>query len=279
MLQKKNHIFSNYIIIISIFVIVTFIIIVFGIMIPFLSLTNTSSMQNNLGNSFQNVKNNWFTINIKNMRNKIIFVNFTVPNAIQWRDNNCNILKSGISIQPGKTCVGTMIQNVIQNNYQMDGLSSRFCGSEEKVYDCWNAQQKSLTMIETTFVLKGKKWRCFPEGSDCVWYDISVIPQNCINELFYQNQCANTGDASYNLPVLLGCNNIPTYICKGPKSAINPSRYPIFCGTADGNCTGMERNNNFNLCNQAYFFPAPKIQPNTVCSSDKIFNIVFLSGA
>jgi len=137
--------------------------------------------------------------------------------------------------------------------------STRFCGALDGPQNCDAAQQLQLTLIETNFVSGG------------VWVDISVIPPACTPQLWDQNQCSDAGGASYNIPVEVSCNDASSFICQGPPSG--PAGYPSNCGTSNGDCIGSAEGNPA-LCNQAYFFPTPTLEPVYYCN---YINITFLS--
>jgi hypothetical protein len=141
--------------------------------------------------------------------------------------------------------------------------------------DCFNAQANNQTMVETTFQPNGPG--CFNQGN-CVWYDISTIPSTCTDALWKQNDCANTGGASYNLPVSLACGGTAYYTCKGPTSGTyGNSNYPSNCGNPNSICLSGPS------CQNAYFYPmfSPpenQYQPNRACLGGQVLTITFPSG-
>lgn len=105
-----------------------------------------------------------------NDRETAIFVAFTTndhrPGPILW-GAGCAKLATGAMIRPRATCAAKVAANAIP---------SRFCGALDKVpADCFDAQADHRTMIETIFEPAGKPG-CFNK-SNCVWFDISVIPR------------------------------------------------------------------------------------------------------
>ncbi|MGH6847248.1 MAG: hypothetical protein ACREC0_07375 [Methylocella sp.] len=211
---------------------------------------------------------------IVNGRNFPIFVGFTTidhkPGPIAWTWNTgCIMSGNGAKIAAGATCSATVIYN---------STASRFCATLNQVpIDCFNAQANNQTMVETNFE-PARNPGCFHRGN-CVWFDISVIPPTCTDNLWKQNQCTNTGGASYNLPVSVACNRVPVYTCQGPPSNIyGPANYPSACGNPYAACpSGSPGGPN------AYFYPMfdppeNKYQPNTVCLGGQALTVTFLSG-
>jgi hypothetical protein len=86
---------------------------------------------------------------------------------------------------------------------------------------------------------------------------------------------ANTGGASYNLPVSVASSGQLTYTCKGPPSGTyGNSNYPSNCGNPTASCVG-----NVPTCDNAYFFPTPSPQPNSEAQPGQILVITFLAGS
>lgn len=206
-----------------------------------------------------------------NARGTPIFVGFTTidhkPGPITW-GAGCTKSGTGARIAAGATCVARIISN---------GVGSRFCATSNAVpADCFNAQANHQTMIETNFEPSSNPG-CFNKGH-CVWFDMSVIPSTCTDALWKQNQCADTGGASYNLPVSLACNGNTIYTCRGPSNNTHgPANYPSKCGNPNAICQSAPN------CQNAYFYPMfvppeNKYQPNAVCSSGQVLTIKFLPG-
>jgi hypothetical protein len=149
---------------------------------------------------------------------------------------------------------------------------SRFCaatslGSTGSL-NCWEAQSHlpHNTIIEPNFIPNctfGKK--TYPS---CIFYDVSVIPANCTDDLFdaVHNYCKGTGGASYNLPVKVSCPAEPTFTCRGPVATTGiyaAAGYPSVCGTPSASCIG-----NTQSCVNGYFSPTnnnPSHQPGAYC--------------
>lgn len=210
-------------------------------------------------------------VNIVNGRATPIFVGFTTidhkPGPITW-GAGCTMSGAGAMIGAGATCTATVVSNAVP---------SRFCAALTGTpSDCFNAQANHQTMVETNFEPASNPG-CFGKGN-CVWFDISVIPSTCTDALWKQNRCANTGGASYNLPVSLACNGAPIYTCQGPPTATyGPANYPGKCGNPYATCSGTP------ACLNAYFYPMfdppeNKYQPNTVCLGGQTFTVTFLAG-
>lgn len=217
------------------------------------------------------------SIRIVNNRNVSIYVGFTakvsdkihMPGPIVWGAGCVLLQAGGAMVIPGGTCSATV---------RSTGQESRFCAvvTYPAPSDCFNAQANQQTMIETNFE-PSTNGGCFGQGN-CVWYDISVIPSSCTDEDWQQNQCAGTGGASYNLPVQLSCNGVPTYTCQGPPSgAYGSANYPSNCGNPNATCNGSPQQS----CKNAYFYPDPPNQPNTGCygGRNSIFTVTFLAGS
>ena len=167
-------------------------------------------------------------VEFHNQRSSPLYVSFT--GSASW-GASCSP-----PFRPGTACTAQV----------GDVGTTRFCASTKTTEDCNNAQNLHLTLIETAFV------------NDVVWVDLSVIPAACTNADWYSNRCANTGGASYNVPIQIQCNTGTVY-CRGNKGA---DGYPTNCGNPTGGCVGQDNGN----CVQAYFFPAPPKQPVLVCS-------------
>jgi hypothetical protein len=208
---------------------------------------------------------------IVNQQSVAIYVGFTAsggtPGAIAW-GSGCTASGSGVKIAAGATC---------NANVTADGTSTRFCADTSAVpSNCFEAQQNNQTMIETNFE-PASNGGCFNQGN-CVWFDISLIPSTCTDALWDQNQCADTGGASYNLPVSVACGASTVYTCQGPVSGTwGPENYPSNCGNPDSICQSTPN------CQNAYFYPMfepPEnaYQPNTVCTAAQTLTITFLAG-
>jgi hypothetical protein len=212
-------------------------------------------------------------VTITNKQSGAIYVGFTTidhkPGPITW-GAGCSKSGNGAKIAAGATCNATVLANA---------SPSRFCASGKSVpADCFNAQQNHQTMVETNFE-PSTNGGCFNKGN-CVWFDISVIPSTCTDELWKKNQCAGTGGASYNFPVQIACGAKakPTYVCQGPPTGKwGNSNYPGNCGDPNSICQSGPK------CQNAYFYPMfvppeNKYQPNTVCLSGQTLAITFLAG-
>ncbi len=163
------------------------------------------------------------TVTIVNSQAVPIYVSFTTltqaAGVITWNSagNGCVNTGKGANaaytqINAGQTCTASV---------DTSNSSSRFCAALNAApANCMTAQTQHLTMVETNFEAASNAG-CFNSGAACVWYDISVIPSTCTDTLWKQNQCANTGGASYNLPVTLACSGNsaePVYTCQGPTN-------------------------------------------------------------
>jgi hypothetical protein len=210
-------------------------------------------------------------VTITNKQGAAIFVGFTTidhkPGPITW-GAGCTKSGNGAKIAAGATCNATVLANA---------SPSRFCASAKSVpADCFEAQQNHQTMVETNFE-PSSNGGCFNKGN-CVWFDISVIPSTCTDDLWKKNQCASTGGASYNFPVSIACGGKTTYVCQGPTTGKwGNSNYPGNCGNPDSICQSGPN------CQNAYFYPMfvppeNKYQPNTVCLSGQTLAITFLAG-
>jgi hypothetical protein len=225
------------------------------------------------------------TVNIANNTGATLYVSFTTlnhaPGTLTWNSSGSGCVSPGkganaayTQINSGQTCTAAV---------STASSSTRFCAAKNSApADCMNAQTNHQTMVETNFVAGSSN--CFNTAT-CVWYDISVIPSTCTDTLWKQNQCANTGGASYNLPVTLSCAGHaaePVYTCQGPtNTTYGPENYPSKCGNPNTTCaTGT-----LNCANgvSAYFYPMfdpPEntYQPNAVCVNANL-SINFLSGS
>ncbi|MBY0323542.1 MAG: hypothetical protein K2X72_32790 [Reyranella sp.] len=214
---------------------------------------------------------------IQNQQSRTIYVAFTLgngqaPGAINWGNCSAFVKNNQVTIAGGMACNTTV---------PTSSSSSRFCASTAPMQtpNCYQAQTNHQTMIETTFGAGGP--RCYPASmASCVWYDISLIPANCTDQLWQsQNYCSNTGGAAYNLPVQLSCQNQPTYTCKGPPgTTYGNSGFPTNCGNPNATCTGNTPN-----CVNAYFHPMfvppwSKYQPNAQCPAGSALQVTFLAG-
>ncbi len=149
---------------------------------------------------------------------------------------------------------------------------SRFCAATSLnstgILNCWAAQSHlpHNTIIEPNFLLNCKFGdKTYPT---CIFYDVSVIPANCTDDLFNaeNNYCKGTGGASYNLPVKVSCPGEPTFTCQGPIARTGiyaAAGYPSMCGTPSASCIG-----NVKTCVNGYFSPTnnnPNHQPGAYC--------------
>ena len=227
------------------------------------------------------------TVSIVNSQAAAIYVSFTTlnqaPGIITWNSSGSGCVNPGkganaayTQINTGQTCTASV---------DTSSSSSRFCAALDKApANCMSAQTQHLTMVETNFEAASNPG-CFSSGAACVWYDISVIPSTCTDTLWNQNHCANTGGASYNLPVTLACNgnaSEPVYTCQGPTSSTyGPENYPSKCGNPNATCATGTPNCTNGV--SAYFYPMfdpPEnaYQPNAVCVKGSL-SISFLSGS
>ena len=197
----------------------------------------------------------------------VAFTNYTTqaPGQINWGNCASSVSNSQVAIATGATCTASVPATA--------GLS-RFCAATTAMTtpNCNTAQANHQTMVETNFSAGPA---CYPTTmASCVWYDISVIPQNCTDSGWTQNQCAGTGGASYNLPVSLACASQPTFTCQGPGNALG-SNYPANCGNPNASCVGNASN-----CVNAYFYPmaSSSYGPNSQCPAGSSLAITFLAG-
>jgi hypothetical protein len=197
----------------------------------------------------------------------------SAPGPITWAAN-CTVSNNQVSIPAGQTCQAAVPSNA---------GTTRFCAftslQTPPKANCFLAQTINQTMVETTFGDTSNNY-CYPSSmSSCVWYDISVIPASCTDADWTANQCANTGGASYNLPVMLACNNEPTYVCQGPTNTnYGPALYPSKCGNPNASCVPPGNGTPTPSCDNAYFHPTPVPSPNAECLAGSTLQITFLSG-
>lgn len=201
-------------------------------------------------------------------------MSYNEAGQITW-GSGCTQVAHGVVVAAGKTCTASVATT---------NTSTRFCALDvasvsaaQKVrIDCNKAQNGNLTMVETVFQ-PATPSLCFNQGP-CVWYDISIIPLSCTDALWKQNKCTNTGGASYNLPVSLGCGSTTYYVCQGPVSTkYGPSMYPSNCGNPNSKTQSGKNGQN------AYFYPMfypPEnaYQPNRACLAGAPLVVTFLSG-
>jgi hypothetical protein len=195
------------------------------------------------------------------------------PGPISW-GAPCTVSNNQAAIPAGQTC---------QANVPSTAGTSRFCAftslQNPPQANCFLAQNINQTMVETTFGDPSNNYCYHNSMASCVWYDISVIPSACTDAAWTANQCANTGGASYNLPVKLSCNNEPTYVCRGPKtSAYGSAMYPSNCGNPNASCVPPGTGALSPSCDNAYFHPTPVPSPNAQCLAGETLNINFLPG-
>jgi hypothetical protein len=216
-----------------------------------------------------------YSVSVTNNGANTIYVAFTdyssqLPGSITW--TNCSVVNNQAVIATNTTCAAQVPTTA--------GIT-RFCASTTAVPtgqspNCNLAQAHNQTMIETNFGT-GANGVCYPTNlSSCVWYDISVIPQNCTPSAWSANYCQNTGGASYNLPVSLSSSGQNTYTCQGPPSTTPPydsAGYPSNCGNPTAGCVG-----NTPSCDNAYFWPTPSPEPNSEAQPGQTLQITFLSG-
>ena len=227
------------------------------------------------------------TVNIANNTGATLYVSFTQnntghsPGVITWNSSGSGCTGASTSANAASTQINT--GQTCTASVNTSSGSSRFCAAKNAApADCMNAQTQHLTMVETNFVAGSSN--CFNTPT-CVWYDISVIPSTCTDTLWGQNQCANTGGASYNVPVTLSCagnSSEPTYTCQGPANGTyGNSNYPSQCGNPNAKCATGTPNCTNGV--SAYFYPmfdSPEntYQPNAVCVKGNL-SINFLSGS
>jgi len=248
-------------------------------------------------------------VNFVNNQPVTVYVSFTIDDLTQSpgiivlpSQTGCGTVSVGanassFSIAPQTTCSATVDPTQFIPSPGSPTGSTRFCATTTSApANCMNAQSQNLTMIETTF-LSFSSGSCYNNAS-CVYYDISVIPAYCQNLQWYgtdweppltaqnplppQSQwplCANTGGASYNLPVQMSCANQPTYTCQGPTNGTwGNSNYPSNCGNPAATCaTGGSPGCNNGI--SAYYFPTPPLSPNAVCPNGNPLTITFLAGS
>ncbi len=218
-------------------------------------------------------------VSVTNSGANTIYLAFTdystqLPGPITW--TTCTVVNNqvvipGASATPNNTCSALV---------PATAGKTRFCAFTSQVPvgqtpNCNLAQTYNQTMIETNFGT-GSNGVCYPASlSSCVWYDISVIPQNCTPAAWTTNNCANTGGASYNLPVALSSPGQLTYTCQGPPSnTYGNANYPSNCGIPTASCVG-----NLAACDNAYFWPTPSPAPNSEAQPGQTLYITFLAGS
>ena len=222
-------------------------------------------------------------VNLVNNTGNAIYVGFTpqAGSSITWGSGCLSQIKGlTVEILNGATCQAAVTDSVANPG-------SRFCAATTagaSGLDCSMAQQNNQTLIEPYF----QPSPCFGAGtSNCIWYDISVIPANCTDGDWHNNQCANKGGAAYNLPVMLSCPGEPTFICRGPANGTyGTANYPSSCGNPNATCIpGLNGSPNPDpACLNAYFYPddndnvSPSLQPNVVCPNGQTLTTTFLSG-
>jgi hypothetical protein len=220
-----------------------------------------------------------YPVTVTNQGASTIYVAFTnystqQPSPVTW--TNCSVVNNQVVVPSGgHTTCSTQVP--------VTAGKTRFCASTTQVPvgqtpNCNLAQTYNQTIVETNFGT-GANGVCYPTTvTNCVWYDISIIPQNCTPSAWSLNYCASTGGASYNLPVSLAASAQATFTCKGPQSTTpyGNANYPTNCGvptmTAPG-CVG-----NTPTCVNAYFFPTPTPGPNVEAQGSTLV-ITFLSGS
>jgi hypothetical protein len=218
-------------------------------------------------------------VNVSNNGTNTIYVAFTdystqLPGPITW--TNCTVVNNQVII-PGASAGPITTCNAL---VPATAGITRFCAFTSQVAvgqspNCNLAQAHNQTNIETNFGT-GSNGVCYPTSlSSCVWYDISVIPQNCTPAAWSLNYCQNTGGAAYNLPVSLSSSGQSTFTCQGPPSntPYGNANYPSNCGIPTATCIG-----NSTTCDNAYFWPTPSPQPNSEAQPGQALNITFLAG-
>ncbi len=197
------------------------------------------------------------TVQIRNQRGETIYV--TCSEGITAATGPCNLtwgagcsaqgqgaLGIHAAIAPGSTCAVAVDTST---------GPSRLCAADSlgEIPDCWQAQWNHVTLLETNFTASE------------VFYDLSIIPLNfgdpgCLNAQWQSDYCNASGQASYNLPLSVGCSSDATTYstCQGPVSDTwgTGNLYPGNCGNPPqtpsescvcGQCT---------LCNVvAFFYP------------------------
>jgi hypothetical protein len=228
---------------------------------------------------------------IDNQTGSTLYVGFSPQSgaSITWGGGCLSPIKGlTVKILKATTCKATVTDSVANPG-------SRFCAASTigpTGLDCAMAQQNHQTLIEPYF----EPAPCFGAGSsNCIWYDISVIPAHCTDDTPYGSKnsdwhsdyCAATGGASYNLPVTISCAGQaaePTFTCQGPPFAtgkLAAAGYPRRCGNPSGRCIGGARQQCTNGV-EAYFYPMSVInanhQPVGVCPGGQSLVITFLAG-
>jgi hypothetical protein len=219
-----------------------------------------------------------YPVTVTNQGASTIYVAFTnystqQPAPITW--TNCSVINNQVVVPSGgaTTCSAQV---------PVTAGKTRFCAFTSQVPigqtpNCNVAQSLNQTIIETNFGT-GANGICYPATvTNCVWYDISIIPQNCTPSAWSLNYCASTGGASYNLPVSLAASGQATFTCQGPQSTTpyGNANYPTKCGVptmSPPGCVG-----NTQTCVNAYFFPTPTPGPNVEAQGSTLV-IKFLPG-
>jgi hypothetical protein len=218
-------------------------------------------------------------VSIVNDTGATIYVGFApqAGSGITWGEGcGKTATHSTAVVGKGATCAASVI-----NSNANPG--SRFCAARSLdstgILNCWQAQTHlpHNTIIEPNFLLDCKFGdKTYP---GCVFYDVSVIPANCTDNLFTaaNDYCKGTGGASYNLPVKVSCPDEPTFTCKGPVATSGvyaATGYPSMCGTPSASCIG-----NTQSCVNGYFSPTnnnPQHQPGAYCFGT--LTMTFLAG-
>jgi hypothetical protein len=144
-------------------------------------------------------------VNVSNNGTNTIYVAFTdystqLPGPITW--TNCTVVNNQVII-PGASAGPITTCNAL---VPATAGITRFCAFTSQVAvgqspNCNLAQAHNQTNIETNFGT-GSNGVCYPTSlSSCVWYDISVIPQNCTPAAWSLNYCQNTGGALEQRPI------------------------------------------------------------------------------
>jgi hypothetical protein len=218
-------------------------------------------------------------VSIVNDTGKTIYVGFApqAGSAITW-GKGCGktVTNSTVVVAKNTACAATVLSSDANP-------ASRFCAADSLdstgSLNCWEAQYHlpHNTLIEPNFIPNctfGKK--TYPS---CIFYDVSVIPANCTDNLFdaAHDYCKGTGGASYNLPVKVSCADEPTFTCQGPVATSGiyaATGYPSMCGTPSASCIG-----NTQSCVNGYFSPTnnnPSHQPGAYCFGT--LTMTFLAG-
>ncbi len=218
-------------------------------------------------------------VNIVNDTGGTIYVGFApqAGSGITW-SSGCvkTATNSTVMVAKNTTCSAAVI-----NSNANPG--SRFCAATSLdstgALNCWTAQSHvpHNTLIEPNFLVNCNFGKVTYPG--CIFYDVSVIPATCTDNLFNaaNDYCKGTGGASYNLPVKVSCPDEPTFTCRGPVATTGiyaPTGYPSMCGAPSASCIG-----NTQSCVNGYFSPTnnnPNHQPGAYCFG--ALTITFLAG-